>query len=47
MHRKIDSRQLLRQLSYELSKINDDNNYRRGLTDPDRLVPEGPDPHHH
>mgnify|MGYP004707924947 CR=1 FL=1 len=53
MHRKINSRELLRQLSFELSKMKDDNdkddNAKGRLTDlpGDRLVPEGPDPHHH
>ncbi|KAI5657281.1 hypothetical protein M9H77_26074 [Catharanthus roseus] len=42
---RIDSKKLLSDLGYDLEKMA--KNYRRFMADTDRLVPEGPDPHHH
>lgn len=45
MQKKIDSGQILRELSFEFSKMKGDN--RREMAGIHREVPEGPDPQHH
>lgn len=43
--KSLESRQILRKLGYNLSKMKYDN--RRSMTGKDQVAPGGPDPQHH